>query len=125
MAAINLNVNGKKQTVNVEPATPVLWVLRDHLDLVGTKYGCGVAQCGTCTIHLDGVAARSCMLPCLAFTRHSLFPAPCSISAFMIRLIEKISNKEQGIMNIEFALPAIHSAFSLFPAPSLIFPNKY
>ena len=63
MAAINLNVNGKKQTVNVEPATPVLWVLRDHLDLVGTKYGCGVAQCGACTIHLDGVAVRSCMLP--------------------------------------------------------------
>ena len=63
MAAINLNVNGKKQTVNVEPTTPVLWVLRDHLDLVGTKYGCGVAQCGACTIHLDGVAVRSCMLP--------------------------------------------------------------
>lgn len=63
MAAINLNVNGKKQTVNVEPGTPVLWVLRDHLDLVGTKYGCGVAQCGACTIHLDGVAVRSCMLP--------------------------------------------------------------
>ena len=63
MAAINLIVNGKKQTVNVEPATPVLWVLRDHLDLVGTKYGCGVAQCGACTIHLDGVAVRSCMLP--------------------------------------------------------------
>ena len=63
MAAINLNVNGKKQTVNVAPTTPVLWVLRDHLDLVGTKYGCGVAQCGACTIHLDGVAVRSCMLP--------------------------------------------------------------
>jgi len=63
MAAVNLSVNGKKQTVDVEPATPVLWVLRDHLDLVGTKYGCGVAQCGACTIHLDGVAVRSCMLP--------------------------------------------------------------
>ena len=63
MATINLNVNGKKQTVNVDPTTPLLWVLRDHLDLVGTKYGCGVAQCGACTIHLNGVAVRSCMLP--------------------------------------------------------------
>ena len=63
MAVINLNVNGKKQTVDVDPGTPVLWVLRDHLDLVGTKYGCGIAQCGACTIHLDGVAVRSCSLP--------------------------------------------------------------
>jgi isoquinoline 1-oxidoreductase subunit alpha len=63
MASINLNVNGKKQTVDVDPRTPVLWVLRDHLNLVGTKYGCGIAQCGACTIHLDGVAVRSCSLP--------------------------------------------------------------
>lgn len=63
MASINLNVNGKKQTVDVDPQTPVLWVLRDHLNLVGTKYGCGIAQCGACTIHLDGVAVRSCQLP--------------------------------------------------------------
>ncbi len=63
MATINLNVNGKKQTVDVDPTTPVLWVLREHLNLVGTKYGCGVAQCGACTIHLDGVAVRSCQLP--------------------------------------------------------------
>ena len=63
MATINLNVNGKKQTVDVDPKTPMLWVLRDHLSLVGTKYGCGVAQCGACTIHLDGVAIRSCQLP--------------------------------------------------------------
>lgn len=63
MAAINLNVNGKKQQVDVDPKTPVLWVLREHLNLVGTKYGCGIAQCGACTIHLDGVAVRSCQLP--------------------------------------------------------------
>ncbi len=63
MAAINLNVNGKKQVVNIDPKTPVLWVLREHLNLVGTKYGCGVAACGACTIHLDGVAVRSCQLP--------------------------------------------------------------
>jgi isoquinoline 1-oxidoreductase subunit alpha len=63
MAIFNLNINGKKQQVNVDPATPMLWVLRDHLNLVGTKYGCGIAQCGACTIHLGDVAIRSCQLP--------------------------------------------------------------
>ena len=63
MAKFNLNINGKKQEVDVDPNTPILWVLRDSLNLVGTKYGCGIAQCGACTIHLDGVATRSCMLP--------------------------------------------------------------
>lgn len=66
MAVINLNVNGKKQTVDVDPKTPMLWVLRDHLKLVGTKYGCGIAQCGACTIHIDGTAVRSCQLPASA-----------------------------------------------------------
>lgn len=63
MAQINLTINGKKQTVDVDPKTPVLWVLRDHLNLVGTKYGCGMAQCGACTIILEGAAVRSCVLP--------------------------------------------------------------
>lgn len=63
MPTYNLNINGKKQEVDADPSTPMLWVLRDHLDLVGTKYGCGIAQCGACTIHLDGVAVRSCQLP--------------------------------------------------------------
>ena len=63
MAIFNLNINGKSQQVDVDPSTPVLWVLRDHLDLVGTKVGCGIAQCGACTIHLDGNAVRSCQLP--------------------------------------------------------------
>lgn len=63
MAKINLNINGGNQAVDVDPNTPVLWVLRDHLNLVGTKYGGGIAQCGACTIHLDGSAVRSCMLP--------------------------------------------------------------
>ncbi len=62
MANFTLNINGKKQEVDVDPSTPVLWVLRDHLNLVGTKYGCGIAQCGACTIHVDGNATRSCML---------------------------------------------------------------
>jgi isoquinoline 1-oxidoreductase alpha subunit len=63
MATFNLNINGKKQQVDVDPATPILWVLRDHLNLVGTKYGCGIAQCGSCTILLGDIAMRSCMLP--------------------------------------------------------------
>ena len=58
-----LNVNGTSRTVDVAPDTPMLWVLRDHLDLVGTKFGCGVGQCGACTIHLNGVPARACMTP--------------------------------------------------------------
>lgn len=58
-----LNVNGQSRTVDVAPDTPMLWVLRDHLDLVGTKFGCGVGQCGACTIHLNGVPTRACMTP--------------------------------------------------------------
>lgn len=63
MATLNLKVNNKNYTVDVDPNTPVLWVLRDHLNLVGTKFGCGIAQCGACTIHMDGAAIRSCSLP--------------------------------------------------------------
>lgn len=63
MASFNLEINGEKKVVDVAEDTPMLWVLRDHLDLVGTKYGCGVAMCGACTIHLDGNAARACQIP--------------------------------------------------------------
>ena len=63
MAKYNLNINGKTRQVDVDPATPMLWVLRDHLDMPGTKYGCGIAQCGACTVHLNGTAVRSCQLP--------------------------------------------------------------
>jgi aerobic-type carbon monoxide dehydrogenase small subunit (CoxS/CutS family) len=63
MAKFNLKINGKIRKVDIDPTTPILWVLRDHLDLVGTKYGCGIAQCGACTVHLNGTAMRSCMLP--------------------------------------------------------------
>jgi isoquinoline 1-oxidoreductase alpha subunit len=66
MAKYNLNVNGKSLEVEADSDTPVLWVLRDHLSLVGTKYGCGIAQCGACTIHLNGSAIRSCSLPVAA-----------------------------------------------------------
>jgi aerobic-type carbon monoxide dehydrogenase small subunit (CoxS/CutS family) len=63
VATIKLNVNGKLHKLDVDPETPLLWVLRDHLGLVGTKYGCGMAQCGACTVHLDKTAVRSCMTP--------------------------------------------------------------
>jgi len=61
MAVYNLKINKKEYQVDVDPSTPMLWVLRDHLNLLGTKYGCGMAQCGACTIHLDGLAVRSCI----------------------------------------------------------------
>jgi isoquinoline 1-oxidoreductase alpha subunit len=58
-----LNLNGKSVDINVEPDTPLLWALRENAGLTGTKYGCGIAQCGACTVHIDGVAVRSCVTP--------------------------------------------------------------
>ena len=60
---ITLNVNDKELSVDVDPATPLLWTLRDHLHLTGSKYGCGKALCGACTVHINGTATRSCVLP--------------------------------------------------------------
>ena len=60
---VNLNVNGQSHQVDVDPQMPLLWVLRDELGLTGTKYGCGLAQCGACTVHIDGQARRSCVTP--------------------------------------------------------------
>jgi len=59
----NLNINGKTQQVDVDPSTPLLWALREQVGLTGTKYGCGIAQCGACTVHIDGAAVRSCVTP--------------------------------------------------------------
>jgi len=61
--AISFEVNGQKKSVEVDPQTPLLWVLRDTLNLTGTKYGCGIAACGACTVHIDGEPARSCVFP--------------------------------------------------------------
>jgi isoquinoline 1-oxidoreductase alpha subunit len=58
-----LNVNGRTHQVDVDPSTPLLWVLRERVGLTGTKYGCGIAQCGACTVHVDGAAMRSCSVP--------------------------------------------------------------
>ena len=57
---ISLSINGQPHTADVEDSTPLLWVLRDTIGMTGTKYGCGIAQCGACTVHIDGVAMRSC-----------------------------------------------------------------
>ena len=59
----SINVNGKRRDVDADPQTPLLWVLREQLALTGTKYGCGIAQCGACTVHIDGVLSRSCVRP--------------------------------------------------------------
>jgi len=63
VAAVSFKVNGKPVSVDADPSTPMLWVLRDHLGMTGTKYGCGVAQCGTCTVHMNGDPVRSCQVP--------------------------------------------------------------
>jgi len=66
MHMASLTINGQTHTVDVEPDTPLLWVLRDTLGMTGTKFGCGIAQCGACTVHVDGVATRSCSVPLAA-----------------------------------------------------------
>ncbi|MFT6970945.1 MAG: aerobic-type carbon monoxide dehydrogenase small subunit (CoxS/CutS family) [Candidatus Endobugula sp.] len=81
MASFQLKINGKQQTVEADAATPLLWVLRDHLDMLGTKYGCGIAQCGACTVHLNGTAVRSCSLPI------------SSVAGQSIKTIEGLSEK--------------------------------
>jgi isoquinoline 1-oxidoreductase alpha subunit len=63
MATYRLTVNGQPREVTVDPSTPLLWVLREELKMTGTKYGCGIAACGACTVHLDGIATRSCVVP--------------------------------------------------------------
>lgn len=72
MATFNIKVNNKDRQVDVDPDTPMLWVLRDSIGLVGTKYGCGIGQCGACTIHINGTAARSCSTPISAVEGKSI-----------------------------------------------------
>lgn len=86
MATYQLTINGKQQTVEADADTPMLWVLRDHLDLKGTKFGCGIAQCGACTIHMDGNAVRSCSIPVSA------------VSNAKITTIEGLSEKADHVL---------------------------
>jgi len=81
---ITLNVNGKPTQVDADPSTPVLWALRDHLDMTGTKFGCGVAQCGACTVHINGQATRSCITPI------------SSVAGQKITTIEAVANDRVG-----------------------------
>lgn len=69
---MQLNINGQNRTANADPNTPLLWVLRDELNLTGTKFGCGIAACGACTVHVDGQAVRSCVLPVSAVAQHKI-----------------------------------------------------
>jgi len=69
---INITVNGQKRMLDIEPDAPLLWVLRDELGLTGTKFGCGIAQCGACTVHIDGTAQRSCSIPLSAVNGKSI-----------------------------------------------------
>jgi isoquinoline 1-oxidoreductase alpha subunit len=82
--AISLEINGAKRTVDVDPHMPLLWVLRDVLGMTGTKYGCGIAQCGACTVHLDGKPVRSCLL------------AVGAIGSRTVTTIENIGTTEAG-----------------------------
>jgi isoquinoline 1-oxidoreductase alpha subunit len=68
----SLHINGQLRDVDADAQTPLLWVLRDHLGMTGTKYGCGIGQCGACTIHLNGIATRSCLVPLAAVTRSEI-----------------------------------------------------
>lgn len=72
MAKYNLKINNKNYAVDADPQTPLLWVIRDEVGLTGTKYGCGIAQCGTCTVHLNGNAVRSCSLPISAVAEQNI-----------------------------------------------------
>jgi len=72
MAKYSLHINGKTVHVDVDPDTPLLWVLRDSLGLVGTKFGCGIAQCGACTVHMNGTAVRSCSMPVSAIKENKI-----------------------------------------------------
>jgi isoquinoline 1-oxidoreductase alpha subunit len=72
MSAVSLTVNGKATTTSADPTTPLVWLLREHLQLTGTKFGCGIAQCGACTVHVDGQATRSCVLPISAVAGKSV-----------------------------------------------------
>jgi len=82
--AISLGINGAKHTVDVDPDMPLLWVLRDVLGMTGTKYGCGIAQCGACTVHINGDPVRSCLLPV------------ASIGERAITTIEGVGSTETG-----------------------------
>jgi isoquinoline 1-oxidoreductase alpha subunit len=84
-----LSINGTVREVEVEPDTPLLWVIREQVGLTGTKYGCGIAQCGACTVHIDGVATRSCAMPVSAVTEQQKIVTIEGLSADVSHPIQK------------------------------------
>jgi aerobic-type carbon monoxide dehydrogenase small subunit (CoxS/CutS family) len=88
---ITLSINGESHAVDVEPSTPLLWVIRDYVGLTGTKFGCGVSQCGACTVHLDGKPIRSCVIPAVAATGKQ------------ITTIEGVNGGKQGLHPVQQA----------------------
>jgi len=97
---VQLTVNGQSHTLDIEPDTPLLWVIRDHLELTGTKFGCGIAQCGACTVHLDGQAIRSCITPVSAVEEKA------------VTTIEGLSSKEgQAVQAAWTALDVVQCGY--------------
>ncbi|WP_439556416.1 (2Fe-2S)-binding protein [Dyadobacter sp.] len=95
MAIYNLSVNGKKVKVDVDPDMPLLWVVRDFVGLKGTKFGCGMAQCGACTVHLNGTPARSCQTPISALTKTDKITTIEGIGEGKLHAIQKAWIEEQ------------------------------
>ncbi|MCU0339123.1 MAG: (2Fe-2S)-binding protein [Spirosomaceae bacterium] len=95
MSAYNLNVNGKKVKVDVESDMPLLWVIRDFVGLKGTKYGCGMAQCGACTIHVDGQPARSCQMPVSSLPKNAKITTIEGIGEKQLHAVQEAWIEEQ------------------------------
>lgn len=117
---IHLKVNGKRRQVDVDPDTPLLWVLRDELGLVGTKFGCGAAQCGACTVHLGGQPIRSCVLPIEAVgDRHvtTIEGASGKVAEATLGAWEKLSVPQCGYCQSGQVMSAI-ALLSQIPQPS-------
>ncbi len=95
MAIYNLTVNGKKTKVDVEPDMPLLWVVRDFVGLKGTKYGCGMAQCGACTVHINGEATRSCQMPVSSLTKNAKITTIEGIGETQLHAVQQAWVEEQ------------------------------
>lgn len=95
MKTYKLHINGTKATVEAEPDTPLLWVIRDYVGLKGTKFGCGMGQCGACTVHLDGQAIRSCLTPISALDKTAQITTIEGISANAEHVVQKAWIAEQ------------------------------
>lgn len=95
MAIFNLTVNGKKTKVDVEPDIPLLWVVRDFVGLKGTKFGCGIAQCGACTVHVNGEATRSCQIPVSSLTKNAKITTIEGIGETQLHAVQQAWIEEQ------------------------------